>query len=191
MLLYFGMGKIRTRDILKVLAAGGIILTTPAIPVLPMILVQTYKAWKDVSGRDLGRIIKRLEKQEMIVMRENDGKTSIEITEKGRRRLLKYDFENIKIKAKKRDGKWRLIIFDIPEGKKRNRDAFRKKLLELECIRLQDSVFTSAFPCKDEIDFLSHYLEISDFVTLVVLERIERGEQLIFKRYRDWNNDTL
>lgn len=97
--------------------------------------------------------------------------------------MLKYDFDIIALKAKRRDGKWRLIVFDIPESKKVNRDAFRSKLLQLGCIRLQDSVFVSAFPCKDEIDFLCHYLEISDFVTLVSLDRIERGEQLLFKKY--------
>lgn len=185
------MGKITTKDVLKVLAAGGIILATPVIPVLPMILVKTYKVWKEVSSRDLGRIIKRLEKQEMIAIRETDEKVTIEITEKGKRRLLQYDFENMKLKAKKRDGKWRLIVFDIPEGKKGARDVFRRKLLQMDCIRLQDSVFVSAFPCKDEIDFLCHFLEISDFVTLVTLDKIERGEQLIFKKDRDWYNESL
>ncbi len=185
------MKKIKTLDVLKVLAAGGIIVGTAMLPTLPMILVGTVKLWKDVNKTDLGRIIKRLEKQEMLAIREKQGKTSIEITEKGKKRILEYDFENIDRKEKKRDGIWRLIIFDIPEGKKRNRDAFRRKLIQIGCIRLQDSVFVSAFPCKSEIDFLSHYLEISDFVTLAAIGKIERGEELIFKKYRDWNNDTL
>lgn len=177
--------KLTTKDILKMLTAGAIILSTPLIPPLPMILVEIQKVWKDINKRDIGRIVKRLERQEMIAIREVGNKVSIEITDKGRKRLLKYDFENIERKAKTRDGKWRLIIFDIPEYKKRNRDAFRRKLIELECIRLQDSVFVSAFPCKEEIDFLTHYLEISDFVTVVILEKIERGEQLLFKEYKD------
>lgn len=185
------MNKIKTLDVLKAVAAGGIIVGTVVIPSLPMILVGAIKLWKDVNRTDLGRIIKRLEKQEMIAIREKDNKTIIEITEKGKRRLLEYDFENIERKAKRRDGKWRLIVFDIPEHKKRSRDAFRKKLLQIDCVRLQDSVFVSAFPCKDEVDFLSHYLEISDFVTVVVLDKVERGEQLLFKKHHDWNNDTL
>ena len=185
------MVKIKTIDVLKVLVAGGIIVASAAIPALPMILVNTIKLWKEVNKKDLGRIVKRLEKQEMIAIREVGDKISIEITEKGKRRLLEYDFENIKLKAKRRDGKWRIIIFDIPESKKRNRDAFRKKLIQIDCIRLQDSVFISAFPCKDEVDFLVHFLEISDFVTVATLNEIERGEKLLFKRYRDWDNDTL
>ena len=94
----------------------------------------------------------------------------------------------MELKSKRRDGKWRLIIFDIPEKKKSARDVFRRKLLELGMIRLQDSVFVSAFPCKNEIDFLANFLGISDFITLVSLDGIERGEQLIFKEYYDGDN---
>jgi len=189
--MYRSMNKIKTLDVLKVVAAGGIIIGSAVVPSLPMILVGAIKLWKDVNRTDLGRIIKRLEKQEMIAIREKGNKISIEITEKGKRRLLEYDFENIQRKAKRRDGKWRIIIFDIPEDKKRNREAFRSKLVQLECIRLQDSVFVSAFPCKEEIDFLCHYLEISDYVTMAILDTIERGEKLLFRERRDWDNDML
>lgn len=185
------MGTIKTRDVLKVIGLSGIVVASVALPGLPLAIIKTHKLWKDINKSDLGRIIKRLEKQQMIALREMDGKISIEITEKGKKRLLTYDFENLKLHAKKRDGKWRLIIFDIPEGKKKNRESFRKKLLELNCVWLQDSVFVSAFPCKDEIDFLCHYLEISDFITVVVVDSIERGEQLIFKQSKNWDNDLL
>lgn len=180
--------KITTKEVLGVIAAGGFLLASAAIPNLPIAVGAAVKIWRDINKRDLGRIIKRLEKQEMIAIREKGDKVAIEITEKGKRRLLEYDFEKITLSAKKRDGKWRLIIFDIPEDKKRNRDAFREKLLHLGFVRLQDSVFVSAFPCKNEVDFLCHFLEISDFVTLVVLDKIERGEQLIFKEY--FNSDS-
>lgn len=176
--------KISTKDVLKTIAAaGGLLILSAAIPNLPIALGIMIKAWRNFKKKDIGRIIKRLEKQEMISVKEKGDKISLEITEKGRKRLLEYDFENIKLKAKRRDGKWRLIIFDIPERKKQNRDAFRKKLLQLDCIRLQDSVFVSAFPCKNEIDFLTHYLEISDYVTVLTIDKIERGEELIFKKY--------
>lgn len=181
--------KIYTREVLKVIAVGGILLGTIAIPTLPMAAAAVIKAWKNVNKRDLGRIIKRLEKQEMISIKKQGKQIAIEITEKGKRRLLEYDFENIELKSKRRDGKWRLVIFDIPEEKKSSRDVFRRKLLELDFIRLQDSVFASAFPCKNEIDFLCHYLEISDFVTLMSLDRIERGEELLFKKYYDYGDN--
>lgn len=181
--------KILTSDVLKVIAVSGIIIGSVFIPTLPMATGVIVKAWKDVNKRDLGKIIKRLKKQEMISFKEEKGQTKIEITEKGERRLLEYDFENLDIKKKKTDGKWRLVIFDIPEDKRNSRDVFRRKLLQLDFIRMQDSVFASAYPCKNEIDFLCHYLGISDFVTLVSLNKIERGEQLIWKKYHDFGDN--
>ena len=86
------MKKIKTLDVLKVLAAGSVIVGTVVIPVLPMILVGAVKLWKDVNKTDLGRIIKRLEKQEMLTIREREGKVSIEITEKGKKRKLTESF---------------------------------------------------------------------------------------------------
>ena len=121
----------------------------------------------------------------MINFSEEKGLIKIEITNKGKTRLLEYDYDNIEIKKPKVDGKWRLIIFDIPEQRKRDRDALRRKLIELGFTRLQDSVFASPYPCKDEIDFLANYLNISDFVTLAVIEKIERGEFLNFIKYRN------
>lgn len=176
------MGNVNTKEVLKVLGVGAIFASSLMFPNLPSAIVAAHKAWRNFNKADIGRIIKRLEKQQMISLRESKGQIQIEITEKGKRRLLEYDFENIQLRARKRDGKWRLIIFDIPEAQKSNRDVFRRKLLQLGFIRLQDSVFVSAFPCKNEIDFLCNFLEISDYVTLTTLDKIERGEQLIFKR---------
>lgn len=182
--------KISTLDILKICAVGVVVTGSMLVPTIPMVAGYILKFIKNANKTQIGRVIKRLEKQEMISISERNGKTKIEITEKGKKRLLEYDFESISLKAKKPDGKWRLIVFDIPEDKKTNRDAFRRKLLQLNCIRLQDSVFASAYSIKKEIDFLCHYLEISDFVTLAVVDYIERGEKLIFKKYYDssWEN---
>lgn len=181
--------KILTREVLKVIAIGGILLGSAAVPTLPIAVGAAMKIWKNVNKKDLGRIIKRLEKQEMISIREIDRKIAIEITEKGKRRLLEYDFEKIELKTKRRDGKWHLVIFDIPEEKKNARDVFRRKLLEMGLIKLQESVFASAYPCKNEIDFLCHFLELSDYVTIAMVDKIERGEQLIFKKFYDFGDD--
>ncbi len=181
--------KLFTIEVLKVLAVSGILIGSAALPTLPMAVSGAVKIWKNINKKDLGRIIKRLEKQEMISIRENNSKIAIEVTEKGKRRLLEYDFENIELKSGKRDGKWRLIIFDIPEEKKSSRDVFRRKLLELGMIRLQDSVWVSAFPCKNEIDFLTNFLEISKHITIISIDKIESGEQLIWKKYQDFGDN--
>lgn len=182
--------KILTRDVLKIIGISGIILGTIAIPSLPAAITATIKIWNKINHKDLGRIITRLQKQQMIDLKEIDGKTEITITEKGKERLLYKNFENLKIEQR-RDRKWRIIIFDIPEQQKRNRDAFRKKLLQLGCVKLQESVFVCAYPCQKEIDFLCHYLAISDYVTVFVSDKVERGQQIKFLSFYSGYNDTL
>ncbi len=177
--------KLRTKDILKVIGIGGLVAVSILSPNLAKAFFEINKEFKGVNNKDLGRIVKRLEKQRMISFTEENGLIKIVITDKGKTRLLKYNYDNITIKKPKTDGKWRLVIFDIPEKRKRDRDALRRKLLELGFIRLQDSVFASPYPCKDEIDFLANYLNISDFVTLAVINKIERGEFLNFIKYKD------
>lgn len=183
------MGKVTTKAVLKIISASGLVISSFIVPTLPIAAAATLKVWKNFNKRDVGRILKRLKKQKMISLKENGDKIALEITDKGKSRLLEYDFENISIKTKRRDGRWRLIIFDIPEYKKSAREVFRRKLKQLGMIQFQKSAFISAFPCKNEVDFLCNFLEISDYVTLCSLNKIERGEQLIFKKYYHWNNE--
>lgn len=180
--------KIVTKDVLQVLGLGALVVTAVALPGLPKALMEIHKSFKNANRKDFGRIIHRLNQQKMLSIKENGDNWIVEITEKGKRRLLEYDFENISLKARKRDNKWRLIIFDIPEHRKGSREVFRKKLNELGFLRLQDSVFVSAFPCRNEIDFLCNFLGISDNVSLIVLDKFERGEELLFKKFPNFED---
>ena len=179
------LDKLRTKDILKVVGVGSLVVASILSPNLAKAFIEISKEFKGMKNKDLGRIVKRLERQRMVDFREENGQIKITITDKGKIRLLEYNYASMVINKPKIDGKWRLVIFDVPEKRKRGRDAFRRKLLELGFTRLQDSVFTSPFPCKDEIDFLANYLNISDYVTLAVVEKIERGEFLNFIKYKD------
>ena len=169
--------------LIMIVGIGGLVVASVAVPVLPIALSAAMKIWKDVNRKELGRIVKRLEKQKMISFNKKGLTMAIEITEKGRRRLLEYDFKEMKLKSNRRDGKWRLVIFDIPNKKKVSREMFRKKLKQLGFIAFQESVYASPFPCKEEIDFLCHYLLISDHVTLASVNEIERGEKLSIEKY--------
>lgn len=177
--------NIRTKDVLKIIGIGSLVVASILSPNLAKAFLEISKEFKSINNKDLGRIVKRLERQRMINFNQENGLIKIVITDKGKMRLLKYNYDNMAIKKPKTDGKWRLIIFDVPEQRKRDREALRRKLFELGFVRLQDSVFASPYPCKDEIDFLANYLNISDFVTLAVIEKIERGEFLDFIKYKE------
>jgi DNA-binding transcriptional regulator PaaX len=53
------------------------------------------------------------------------------------------------------DGKWRIVIFDIPEGTKKERDQLRRLLLENNFCKWQASVYISPHPInRQAIDYL-------------------------------------
>lgn len=72
------------------------------------------------------------------------------LTEKGKQEVYKIIL-NDKIKNKKWDKKWRILIFDIPERKRKFRDNLRITLLNIGFRQLQKSVWI--FP-YDVIDYL-------------------------------------
>ena len=65
------------------------------------------------------------------------------------------------------DGKWRIVIFDVPEKMKRAREALREKLRELGFKELQKSVFIHPFECKDEIDFVTEFFNLRPCIRLI------------------------
>jgi len=109
-----------------------------------------------------------LNRRKLIRIKNIDDKVIIELTEKGKKRKLEYDINNIKIKEHKEwDEKWRMVIFDIPENRKSARDALRRKLKNIGFIQFQRSVWIFPYPCEDEIDFINEYFGIGRYVNMV------------------------
>jgi len=79
------------------------------------------------------------------------------VTEKGREKIIKQILRNKKADAKKKikwDGKWRGIIFDIPELSRQERAFLRK---ELKCVgfkEVQKSVWLYPYDIEKEINAL-------------------------------------
>jgi DNA-binding transcriptional regulator PaaX len=172
--------KITTKEVLQLLGLGALIVSTAFIPSLPVAVAAVHKQWKNANKSYLGRIIKRLEDQQMISISGTDDEITIALTEKGKERLLKYSIDDMKLSNKKADGKFRLVSFDIPEAQKKSRDAFAKRLLQLGFTYVQDSLYATYYECKNEVDFLCHYYDISRYVSLIVMDRVERGEDLVW-----------
>lgn len=81
-----------------------------------------------------------------------DGKVHLELTTKGKNRI-KRRFPFLRMRNKKWDGMWRVVLFDIKEERRFFRDRLRSKLKELGFSQLQKSVWITPF------DFLSDFQE--------------------------------
>ncbi|KKS26475.1 MAG: hypothetical protein UU84_C0026G0007 [Candidatus Yanofskybacteria bacterium GW2011_GWC2_41_9] len=133
------------------------------------------KEWRKINERNLRIAIKNLYKSKMVDFRENqDGTVLTILTDKGKKRILKYDIDKIEIKKPMRwDKLWRLVIFDIPEDKNLGRKALAAKLKELGFYPMQKSVFIHPYECKDEIDFIIEIFELSPYVRFLRVKDID------------------
>ena len=171
------------KEILKGLAIGGLIVASFALPNLP----QIFSLFGVKTSRErykMNRILQNLEKQKLIDIYGKGDDIVMEITEKGKKRILKYKFDEIVIvRPKKWDGYWRMIIFDIPERYKKGRDALTRKFKEMEIYPLQKSVFICPFECKDEIDFVGEFFNIRRFVHYFVVKEIDEKDEDFLRGY--------
>jgi len=84
--------------------------------------------WKKFNTSYLRRTITKLENQKYVEKTMYKGCEIIKITESGKKRVLKFALDSIKIKRPQWwDGKWRMITYDIPQYKKGEQEFFRRK----------------------------------------------------------------
>lgn len=110
-----------------------------------------------------------------------------EISTKGREIFQKFSYKDIYINHPDVwDGKWRIVIFDVPEKLRVGRDVLREKLIQLGFYQIQKSVYAHPFECSEVILFLSEQLLISKYV-LIMISEIIQGENDIIKDFLDRN----
>ncbi|MBI2597167.1 hypothetical protein HYW41_03360 [Candidatus Daviesbacteria bacterium] len=105
---------------------------------------------KEYSRKSLGVTVRRLEQKGYIERGVMEDEVCIKLTELGTKKLTEKRnlrkekaLLNLSVKDEKWDGKWRIVIFDIPEVNKRIRQALRETLKVLEFWPLQKSVWIS------------------------------------------------
>jgi len=142
-----------------------------------------HKEWKKINRQHLRRIIKEFYHQRLIAFKEKShGKIEVILTDKGKLKALECKLEEMEIEIPSRwDKKWRIVIFDIPEKKRYQREIFRDKLKKLGFLKIQKSVFIFPYPCEDEINFLVEVLKIRRYVRIVLAKNITNQEELLLK----------
>lgn len=125
----------------------------------------------------------RLVAKKYVVWVERDDKKYLRITDAGRKA---FAFEQAKValknQKKKWDGRWRMVVFDIPERRSAIRHRLRRIMGEIGFIRLQDSVWVYPYDCEDFIALLKAELKIGKDVLYAIADTIEH-DQVIRKHF--------
>lgn len=143
-------------------------------------LLKLYFRKKKFIKEKFLRDLKRLQTRKLIDYKVlPDGKIKIVLTRLGKEKILIYDFDKLKISSNSWDGKWRLVVFDIPDYQGKARDALREKLKSLNFYRIQKSVYLTPYNCENEIDFICSVFDINrNNVLIFEVSRFEGEEKL-------------
>jgi DNA-binding transcriptional regulator PaaX len=107
------------------------------------------------------------------------GKKFLRITEAGRKALaLEQAKIALKNQKKKWDWRWRMVVFDVPERRRRIRNRLRAVMCEVGFVRLQDSVWVYPYDCEDFIALLKAELKIGKDVLYAIADTIEHDKSI-------------
>lgn len=172
--------KSLTREILFMAASGTLIISSlfaPNVAQLLKPLMRWRKNWDKIDKRRIYDAIRRLNHKRLIELEERSGNVYLKVTTNGKNLLKRFDYDDLELlRDKNWDKKWRLIIFDIPEKKKKERNALFKKLKDLGLYHLQESVFIYPYNCQNEIDFICEFLSVSRYVNFCTMDSIDKRE---------------
>lgn len=175
----------RVRDILLILGVMGVVSLAILMPSLPKALKpfmkKQYRKWGHFNKRRLRTELKRMQKIGLLEEVEENGERVYKLTEKGKTKSFKYKLEEMSLNQNKWDGKWRIVAYDIPKGKKNQAEAFRNLLKKMSFYQLQKSVWLTPYSCNQEIDFLKNLYSLNEEVIMLTTHGLE-GEQ----SYRDY-----
>lgn len=117
---------------------------------------------------DLAKALKRLREKGLIEL-TSDKELIYRLTDQGKDKAL---WQRIKEDDGKWDGKWRIVIWDIPEKRRLARDLLRFKLKQLGFKQWQKSVWVSKVNCTDLLRGFITQTGMTDWVMVIESDNV-------------------
>jgi CRISPR/Cas system-associated endoribonuclease Cas2 len=166
--------------LLAAVALTGVVLVAAIAPNAPVALAKLSSVKRAQLRYRYRTALGRLAVQGYIVFEKHGDKKYARITEEGSK-VLAFEKEKAKlsnIKKKRWNGRWRVVIFDVPERRRQTRDRLRDIMREVGFVRLQDSVWVFPYDCEEFVSLLKAELKIGVAVLYMVVEQIENDKHL-------------
>lgn len=172
--------------ILKAAAAGTLLIGGVGALAIAPGLAHAAVLFKKPTSREKQRMqnqmireaARRLEKRGLVTLSHlPDRRVHVEPTPEGTKALLRATYQSFRLKPQKKtwDGMWRVVLFDVPEEKKRARDALRKLLVRIGFYPLQKSTFATPVSCRKEVEDITTAFSLKGYI--IYLETDNLGVQ--------------
>ena len=121
--------------------------------------------------RTFSQFIGYLQQKGYIKVKALEGTKGIMLTSKGMGKVLRTR-RKVQGRKKRKDGKWIMIIFDIPEKRRQDRDLLRDALVDMGYQKLQQSVWVCPYDAYGETEKAVREYQIIPFVKLFLIEEV-------------------
>ncbi len=167
------------KGILLILTSGALLTTAIVAPNALQLLKPFLRKGKrsNYAKERIRKTMNSLVQRGLISHTVRHGGTAVLLTKEGRRYLTRLSLDDFQLPKGVWDQKWRLILFDIPEDRKKARTAFRQHLKSLGCFHLQKSVFAYPYHCRDEIHFLTSFWDVQRYVQYIEASTLGTAEK--------------
>lgn len=127
------------------------------------------KYYKILNGKRFSQLVHYLKANNYVRVESLKNKKAIIITKKGLSRTLKAGFK-FQERKKRGDGKWIMIIFDIPHNHKKARALLRSILKNLDYKMFQQSVWINPYDILEETERLFQEFSLDKYVKIFLIE---------------------
>lgn len=148
--------------LLRSLAAMGVVSVALIAPKMTRLLKELDRPAKNRAQlyRRIAQGISRLEQAGLVAVSGEYAKRRVTITGKGLEIVRQIEFQEYAIPEPAFwDGKWRVLVFDITERRRRIRVQLRRLLQGQGFVRLQDSVWIYPYPCDEFVSLVRAHLK--------------------------------
>ena len=161
-------------DIYNLLEKAGnavdFILNPHAIKFMPGIKNPIFDKYKKEKGsKEFSKFIYYLKINNYIKIKNLEGKKTIILTKKGISKAFKASFK-IEKRIKRKDGKWIMIIFDIPQKHRKSRILLKSILKNLDYKMFQQSVWITPYDVSSKTEQLLQMYSLDEYVKIFLVE---------------------
>ena len=128
---------------------------------------------KKQKRRQFGQFINYLKKKGYIKIENLKEEKGILLTLKGKKKALVAKYKIDSKLSRRKDKRWIMLIFDIPEKMRRYRDDFRKFLYSLGFQKLQQSVWVSPYDVYQDLEKIIRIYSLDKFIRIFIIKEIK------------------
>ena len=140
----------------------------------PAVSVDSIKEEDPKKNYALTRSIKNLAESGCIEVLQSDNKSYLKLTKKGKNKLNCIKLEGSGVLVPNTwDGLWRIIILDIPEDRKNEREALRYLLKKANFTCIKNTVWISPFPYEHLFTNIKKDLGLGTKLMIIVTDKLD------------------